>query len=575
MPTEKPQSRDPLDFMPELQGDLEIIGKEGRKRIRVQKREIVESRSQDLANEQARIAQTIGLLYDAVYYQPDKATPEILMDFVQNHPEGSFSEKVTKQFAAVLESYRQKRAVVQKFVRENKDPNLMFEKCFGIKPVGKIEVVPGPMTLCFRCFTDEDYIAAYTHGVASESAEDLKTKKIERAKKSGGTAFSKVKIAELSGSVIAERAGNNSEDRPIYHKREVNIKGREKNNWQRFNYPAANEADLVYFKIPEIGEIEAHLRRNSKGKIVAIRLVRSSDSEEIADIDPFEKTETLKIPIPAKKYGADEWVGLEFAASSFAIYDHTKIGAGFETVEYVGTERVVKDKDVSRQKRLHEEQHQFNKLFQPENNSAFNLPYLEFLRLGHYAEAHPEENVVSLVAQKFARIFRQAYIDSRARDEIIAFTREGYSPKGTFLVLSQNPLYNYKGELIAGTKDTIGDFVKNETLRLTKTLLTKGSAEFVIRNSGYVVDFNLKKQWTPDDQTAAQSEAERVLAEDYEKKLQRWTDLIKSLKKRGYETKDIVPFLGMFPINQWHSAIRRLIKSKTINEIKEITEVVF
>jgi len=58
----KTTSRDPLDFMPELQGDLEIIGKKAESASASKNGEIVESRSQDLANEQARIAQTIGFI---------------------------------------------------------------------------------------------------------------------------------------------------------------------------------------------------------------------------------------------------------------------------------------------------------------------------------------------------------------------------------------------------------------------------------------------------------------------------------------------------------------------------------
>lgn len=563
-----PENREQHGFMANLQDDLSQIELEGKRRIRSQKRLAVEKRSEILAAEQEKISRTIRALYDAVYHYPDKATPEILMDFVRDNRGGKFSPQVTEKFSTVLDRYKEKRTAVQKFIRDTRDGNLMFEKCFGVKPKGKIEVIPGPMTICFRCFDDEDYMAATVH---SENDPEQKSQVFEKFKRSSGVAFSAVKDSSLpQASIIAERVGTNFEDRPLYRKREVQLRGQEKNTWQRFNYPTSKESNLIYFKIPVIGEVEAHLRRDTKGEIEAVWLMENADGTTLATFDPFEKTERFKIAVPTKKYGGEEWVELEFADDSFAIFDHTKTGSGFETVEYMGTERVIKDKEASKQIRIHEEQHQFNKLFEPADKDFFSLPYSEFKRLSIYAKNHPEENSASLVAKKFAQIYRQAYIDPRARDEIIAYTREGFSPGRISNILCRDPLYDFKQQtplLTNGKKTTWENYIKFHVTYLTKAILEKGQATFTIGPNIHVVEFDQLRPWTVQDQETAQTETVKTLTEDYERKLKRWTSLIKNMRDAGYETKDIVPFLNMLPINKWHSAIRRLLKSKSLRPI--------
>src|SRR3989338_4127538 len=262
----------------DLKEELQAIEEVGRQRIHGKKREALERKKSGVIETQERISQTIATLYDVVYHYPDRATPEILMDFVHK-ADGNFSPLVKERFTNAIEGYRKKRALIRSFIGENRDPVVMFEKCFGVAPKGKVEVKPGPMTICFRCYEDEDYIAAFIHGDVPESREE-RAGKIEKAKKSGGAAFSQVKVSELAGCVIAERVGNNFEDVPTYTKREVRIQGREKNTWQHFQYPTEADSNLIIFNIPTVGEVEAHLRRDEKGNVSGLSLVQDV---EIAD----------------------------------------------------------------------------------------------------------------------------------------------------------------------------------------------------------------------------------------------------------------------------------------------------
>ncbi|HYV33345.1 MAG TPA: hypothetical protein VE973_00655, partial [Candidatus Limnocylindria bacterium] len=229
------------NFAYNLKTDLQGVEEAGRRSIREKKREVTTNAKRELIVEQERIAKTIESLYDSVYHSPDKATAELLMDWTEHHKEGPFSAEVAQNFSKAIENYRKKREAVQRFIGDNyKSSKIMFEKCFGLSPKGKVEAIAGPMSLTFRCFEDEDYFAAYSHGVPD--AEGAKAKAIEKASGSGGAAFFSVKQPQLTGCVIAERVHKNFEQRPIYHKREIEISGRQKNSWQRFEYPKGNEA---------------------------------------------------------------------------------------------------------------------------------------------------------------------------------------------------------------------------------------------------------------------------------------------------------------------------------------------
>ena len=244
--------------------------------------------------------------------------------------------------------------------------------------------------------------------------------------------------------------------------------------------------------------------------------------------------------------------------------------SSFETKEYLGVKRTIKDKERSKKIRLHEEQHQFNKLFDPKSDTAYDTPYFEFKRLDAYAKAHPEQNVTALFAKKFAQIMRQLYIDTRARDEIIAYTRDGRSAEEIFVTLSKNGLYDFKNDevnLTTGEKTDYKKLILRNTRALTKRLLETGKTFYKWDKGGFIVEVGTKKPWAPEDEVFVDMQTNAVLGAEYQRKLRRWTNLVKYMKEAGYETREIVPFLSMLPINRWHSSVRRLLRSKQLRPI--------
>lgn len=560
------------DFMAGLQENLTAIEREGKRKVRAEKREYHRSHVETLVENQEQIAKTIERLYAAVYQSPEGSTPEILMEFTRNNRDGFFSEEASEQFAVVLDKYRQRREVVQEFIRENRTASAMFEKCFGSKPRGRVEVIPGPMTIAFRCFDDEDYIAAYTHGVLPENGPGLKEQAVEKAKKSGGAAFPVVKVSELAGCVIAERVGNNFEDRQILRKRgEVKLEGRNKNTWQSFDYPKQKNADVVYIQTAMGEKWGLHLTRGKQGEVLGVRVIRGEGLRAISEAIDVLEPGHIKISVPTKQYAAPQWVELEFKRNSFAIFDHTKEGMEFYTLEHTGTQRVVRNESLSKRIRLHEEQHQFNKLFNPQTNEYISsLIASEFKTLEHRIGKYPEE-AVTLVARKIAQIFRMVHIDGRARDEIIANIREGRSPEEIFLILtkdSPDSLYDFKNDVIAldgGVKKTYQEYFEIKVYNLTWVLLNAGTASFILKGDGYSIHLNLPKKLIVQDKEMVVEEVRKVLSEDYKKKLEQWTSVITSMKKAGYSEREIIPFLNMLPINRWQSSARRLLKAKDSN----------
>lgn len=72
----------------------------------------------------------------------------------------SLPKNIKGDFESGLKSYFYKRDAVKKTLEIYPDPNILFTKCFGIKPQGKVETFQYGASLVFRCFETEDYIKA-------------------------------------------------------------------------------------------------------------------------------------------------------------------------------------------------------------------------------------------------------------------------------------------------------------------------------------------------------------------------------------------------------------------------------
>lgn len=137
-----------------------------------------------------------------------------------------FTPQQKKIAETILQEYEQKHKAVSKYRKEYPDDAELFEKVFGVKPKGRVEILEGPITLYFKCHNLEDYALIYSRAFAS--GRSLTAEDIDRASNSSGVSIKISLIQELAGTIIAQMAvGKNSDkdyDRTFVHEEQHAIR---------------------------------------------------------------------------------------------------------------------------------------------------------------------------------------------------------------------------------------------------------------------------------------------------------------------------------------------------------------
>ena len=134
---------------------------------RAVRRDQVSDFKDNLMRQKEGIGKTIGDLRAMVESVPDASQEALMRKVFEVAPGYRFTQQQEGIFKNGVEQYCQKHLAVEKYREMYPDDNDLFEACFGRKPKGKLEVVKGPMTLCFRCFSENDYAFVrhfYAHG---------------------------------------------------------------------------------------------------------------------------------------------------------------------------------------------------------------------------------------------------------------------------------------------------------------------------------------------------------------------------------------------------------------------------
>jgi hypothetical protein len=104
----------------------------------------------------------------------------------------------------------------------------LFRYVFGRKPLGRIEVIEGPMTLCFRCYDMKDYAlirsGGFKRGFYAVSAQD-----IAEAEESGAVSLNEVLPKNLQDAILAENVSEphspEYQEKTLTHEEQHAIKG--------------------------------------------------------------------------------------------------------------------------------------------------------------------------------------------------------------------------------------------------------------------------------------------------------------------------------------------------------------
>ncbi|MBI5530920.1 MAG: hypothetical protein HY918_05515 [Candidatus Doudnabacteria bacterium] len=542
-----------------LKDELSEASRKSREELRSKKQNIVGERMQELVEAQKNMNALLVKIYEKVCGNTGSNSSEILMELAKEQKDNVAALGPGASIAlenALLEYSKLHDKVGFYYRQYEQKPEELFEKCFGKKPEGKVQLILGPMTICFRCFNEQDYIFAYTN----YKHEDTSINDVEKAKKSQGAAFPTCKVSDLSNCVIIEKASNNFGFVDKIKQNKIEIK---KGSKTRVEFSDLNLNGTVFWYVE--GEIMYQLTfQTKKGRVSGVNLYDPKNDNFIFLDKQIDSSPDERIVFPAEKYRETEYLDIEFDDRGFSIVDHSRKKQLLNYEVLSGRKIVVKDESLSKRVRRHEEQHQFNKLFVPKEHSEIPPSLIKSLSktaLINMDRAEAQRAKVKII-EALVRHYRRMYVDFRARDEIIAYYRDGSDIKAIEDLLKNSSLYDYKSAditLESGKKIPIQQWLENLLKndlgagRLARyTEYSKDKKDFAKRSSlnFYAGHLFFERE--------IKDSLQSIFVSDYNRSIDEWLEQIKNLEKLGYGRQQIVAFCNMLPARAWKSFVLRL-----------------
>lgn len=170
---------------------------------RENKRAAVAEFRDKLAFQKEGLAMTQEMIIKVIRKSPD-ASPDELYEYVVKAAEFfGFTEKQKKFSKKILEKYAEKHRFIKDLRRNFSDDIKFFEEAFGRKPLGKIEVVEGPISICFRVYDEKDF--AYIYSGAFIKKRSPTKKEILESESSGGFLLEENGAPKLKGVIFIEK----------------------------------------------------------------------------------------------------------------------------------------------------------------------------------------------------------------------------------------------------------------------------------------------------------------------------------------------------------------------------------
>ncbi len=206
------------------------------------------------------------------------------------------------------------------------------------------------------------------------------------------------------------------------------------------------------------------------------------------------------------------------------------------------------DKSFALDVAVHEEQHQFNALFiPPESRVHFYDSLIESVD-----SAKNNQELADMVVYYFVKRERQRLMDSHARDEIIAYVREGYGVEGIFSALTTDPLYDYYTQSqaeIARIPDRVNHEVMDDLVGVIRKRQMEGEdMRRFIPKPPFAVESSL-----------IQACIKKVFKEEYKRDLSLWLKSVRELYDKEYSDREIISLLTQEPVCNWPALARRLL----------------
>lgn len=563
-PKEEPLTYSPFDPKTELKNvrklspEEQALSDDEKRRIRAER---LVNFKENLIHQKEGIARAVEELRGAVESTPDATMEALLLKVQALAPEYKFTRDQIALFKYAIEQYQEKHVAVEKYRTMYPTDANLFEACFGKKPKGKIEIVKGPMTLFFRCFDRDDY--AFVNSFHKHRGDETKIQPedVTRANDSAGVAISRVKIEELSGVITAENVRNNN---PRYEL----IKGAEKIEEIRekeFELLLDSQRGDVDIEVRGVGTWKVKIvEHNERGEPLRIQFLNLNevDAPPIFDVFRVEATEEMRThgnflgSLKKVSDGQLQYNTIEYLRAGNRIHGHINMDRAFLKIEDQSTQgttvkyredefTMIPNDEMSERTRVHEDQHQFNKLFSP--FEAREDMWTMMRRAAEGAKT-PEEAVQNLI-HGFVKLERKWIgFDSRARDEILAHYKEGQGVDAILRNLTESKLYDYAEQY----KSRIAEIPAKVKEELQKEI----SKVFYQDVDGFQTAVDV--QALEIEESEVNPHLESVFKDEYKTDLKEWLDSISALEQKGYTKDEIVYLLYQEPINFWSNLARRM-----------------
>jgi hypothetical protein len=550
---ENPLAYKPFDVDEELRKVQELAETEDR-------RAYLQQIKACLIHQKEGIAKVINILHETVEETPD-ADKELLLSKVHLHASNyGFTPTQLYHFTSAIDQYIAKHAAVESYRTQYPLDNDLFEACFGKKPKGRVEVIKGPMTLCFRCFHQKDFLLASTSHKTGGDEGKIAAKDIKRAEGAGGFALGNVRLPALKDTVTLEKPQIN-----LQFATTTDTKKEEIHHQSSELFLNHQKGDIL-IEVKGIGTWKISIvERDNEEKPLRIQIlapdgVHSREMKLLFDARRVKPTEAMKqhenfigclLPVHKSpeemisncvrylKIGTKDYGYINMDNAFITIHDDSPDGTTIHFQEQGSQWTEGENTEQSKRVHDHEDQHQFNKLWSPLELREGRLQAMSSAVEG---AQNPEEAVQRLLLSMVRRKRKEIGIDSSCRHEILAHYRDGSAPEHIFDNLVKSPLYNYNAlfaEAIAKIPAEVMEAVRDDMSSVLYEEGEAGQLEYIQADPLEVYESEVLPH------------IDSVFGNEYLRDLRRWIDALILLEKKGYARDEILRFLFQAPVNSW------------------------
>lgn len=209
---------------------------------------------------------------------------------------------------------------------------------------------------------------------------------------------------------------------------------------------------------------------------------------------------------------------------------------------------------------LHEDQHQFNKLFIPkEDRQELSYKFLESVaEKGSTQKARRQK-----IAYALAKNLRKQTVDIKARDEILAQLRNKQDTYQIYQTIAENPLYQYFTQRdIERQSHYIRDFFKFSQDGQADEKSIAGRAESYLYSPVSKLSPKAFRLTNVPTENEVKEQTERAF-KNYHEDLKDSLDAVKALQQSGMSNDEIIPLLYTMPMDRWKVFVRRFLRKQS------------